>query len=158
MLTESMEDYLEMIYRIVTKQGYIRAVDLAEALELQASSITKMVQKLDEAGFIRYEKYRNISLTPLGSKYGEFLVWRDKILKEFLELLSPQTNIEEQVEGIEHYITPKTMDLIYSLIAFFQKNPQALKELKSLQEESVVPHRKTLQRLRAWKYKHSSDL
>ena len=32
-LTESMEDYLEMFYRIVKKQGYIRPVDLSEAIK-----------------------------------------------------------------------------------------------------------------------------
>ncbi|MFW6030128.1 MAG: MarR family transcriptional regulator, partial [Halanaerobiales bacterium] len=69
MLTESMEDYLEMIYRIDQEKGYIRAVDLADALNLQAPSVTKMIQKLDETGFVNYEKYRNISLTERGKKY-----------------------------------------------------------------------------------------
>ena len=68
MLTESMEDYLEMIYRIFKEKGYIRAVDLSEALQNQATSITKMIQKLDEDGFIKYEKYRNIALTTKGEK------------------------------------------------------------------------------------------
>ena len=83
MLTESMEDYLEMIYRLVKKKGYVRAVDISEAMQFQASSVTKMIQRLDEAGFIKYEKYRNIALTPMGEKYGKFLVWRDATLKGF---------------------------------------------------------------------------
>ncbi|MEJ6950532.1 transcriptional regulator MntR [Natronospora cellulosivora (SeqCode)] len=157
MLTESMEDYLEMIYRINKDKGYIKAVDLAEALNLQAPSITKMIQKLDEAGFVSYEKYRNISLTERGEKYGEFLVWRDKTLKDFLELLSDQKNADEQVEGIEHYITPKTMDLISSIITYFKNNPDQMKDLYDLQKESLVPHRNLLEELRAWEYKHEFE-
>ncbi|MFW6269590.1 MAG: transcriptional regulator MntR [Bacillota bacterium] len=154
MLTESMEDYLEMIYRIIKDKGYIRAVDLSEALDLQPSSITKMIQKLSEAGFIQYEKYRNIDLTEKGRKYGEFLVWRDRTLEEFLKLLSDQTNIEEQVEGIEHYITPETMDLISTLINYFKDNNKAVAELKAMNNMSEVPNRNYLDQLRAWKYSH----
>ena len=155
MLTESMEDYLEMIYRIVEKKGYIRAVDLAEALEVQASSITKMIQKLSRANFVQYEKYRNISLTPSGEKYGEFLIWRHRVLKDFLALLSNQNNIEEQVEGIEHYITPSTMKLINGLISYFRQSPQQLKGLKEKQKQVNVPHQDSLHKLRAWVYKHN---
>ena len=125
MLTESMEDYLEMIYRLVQEQGYVRAVDLAERLKVQSSSVTRMIQKLDEAGFISYEKYRNVALTPLGEHYGKFLVWRDATLKTFLHLLNSQTGIDEQVEGIEHYITPTTMALIRNLIQYFRTHPTA---------------------------------
>jgi Mn-dependent DtxR family transcriptional regulator len=119
MLTESMEDYLEMIYRLTQAKGYVRAVDLAEQLKVQASSVTRMVQKLHEADFVYYEKYRNIGLTPSGEHYGRFLIWRDRVLKDFLRLLDADLGIEEQVEGMEHYITPTTMSLIRNLIAFF---------------------------------------
>ncbi|MFW6238207.1 MAG: transcriptional regulator MntR [Halanaerobiales bacterium] len=155
MLTESMEDYLEMIYRIVEDRGYIRSVDLAEALDIQASSVTKMIQKLDRAGFVKYEKYRHIALTRQGEKYGEFLIWRDKKLKKFLELLSIQNNVEEQVEGIEHYITPETMCLIYSLIKFFHNNQKALQQVDRLQNTTTVPHREELDKLRARDCGHS---
>lgn len=158
MLTESMEDYLEMIYRIVEQKGYIKAVDLAESLGVQASSITKMVQKLARKNFVQYEKYRNISLTSRGRKYGEFLIWRHRRLMEFLSLLSclpGKNNIEEQVEGIEHYITPSTMNLIAGLITYFKQNSRAQKELKQKQTNINVPHMNELDSLRAWRFKHS---
>ncbi|NLN06351.1 MAG: transcriptional regulator MntR [Firmicutes bacterium] len=152
-----MEDYLEMIYRIVKEKGYIRAVDLSEALQYQASSITKMIQKLDEAGFIKYEKYRNIALTTKGEKYGSFLVWRDTTLKKFFHCLNAQTGIDEQVEGIEHYITPKTMQLIYNLILFFEKNPEALKAYHALPKDKFNDSEENLKELRAWEFRHSTD-
>lgn len=153
-----MEDYLEMMYRIVKEKGYVRAVDLSEALQFQSSSVTKMIQKLDEAGFINYEKYRNISLTPQGEKYGKFLVWRDHTLKEFLRLLNANApaHIEEQVEGMEHYITPVTMQLIDNLIKFFHNDPQGLKELHELQAENITS-RDEFSLLRAWEFRHNTD-
>src|SRR5690554_6551448 len=131
-LTESMEDYLEMIYRIIQEQGYIRPIDLSKAIQVKPSSVTRMIKKLDEAQFIVYEKYRNIALTAKGLRYGKFLVWRDETLKEFLRLLQTKVGVDEQVEGIEHYITPPTMNIIHNLILYFKTNPERLKELEEL--------------------------
>ena len=157
MLTESMEDYLEMIYRLTKAKGYIRAVDLAEQLKVQASSVTRMVQKLHEADLVYYEKYCNITLSPSGEHYGRFLIWRDRTLKEFLHLLDVDLGIEEQVEGMEHYITPATMSLIRNLIIFFTGDPQALRALRALKEYSSYPDGERLPKLRAWDFRHSTD-
>lgn len=157
MLTESMEDYLEIIYRLSESKGYVRAVDISEFLSVQASSVTRMIQKLDEAGFVKYERYRNISLTPLGTRYGRFLAWRDDTLKRFLQMLNAQVGVEEQVEGIEHYITPNTMGLIANLLTFFGSSPNSLHELASLQADSGYPMDENLRELRAWEFRHNTD-
>ncbi len=157
MLTESMEDYLETIYRLKMVKGYVRAVDLSEALNVQSSSVTRMIQKLDEGGFLVYEKYRNISLTPKGEVYGEFLVWRDATLKQFLRLLNAKVGVDEQVEGMEHYITPATMGLIRNLITFFSQNPKLLGEFHALQQVKQYPDQVDLRELRAWEFRHNQE-
>lgn len=150
MLTESMEDYLEMFYRIVERQGYIRPVDLSNAIKVKPSSVTRMIQKLDEAGFISYEKYRNISLTAKGLAYGRFLTWRDELLKDFFRLMNAGAGIDEQVEGIEHYITPATMKIFQSLITYFQAHPESLTELENMQNRSSYPEYEDFFKLRAF--------
>lgn len=156
MLTESMEDYLKMVYKLMQEKGYVRAVDLAAALQFQASSVTKMIQKLDEAGFIRYEKYRNIALTPLGEKYGRFLAWRDAKLNEFFILLNAKSGIKEQVEGIEHYITPRSMVLFDMLISFFKQHPEYLEKLRQM-EKPRDEGEDELKLLRAWDFRHVTE-
>ncbi|HBM75724.1 MAG TPA: DtxR family transcriptional regulator, partial [Clostridiaceae bacterium] len=49
-LTSSMEDYLEMIYRNSLEAGSMRINTLSELLNVRPSSTTKMVQKLTKAG------------------------------------------------------------------------------------------------------------
>lgn len=153
-LTESMEDYLEMFYRIVMNQGYIRPIDLSNAINVRPSSVTRMIQKLDEAQFIAYEKYRNISLTPTGLNYGRFLVWRDETLKKFFRLVKANARVDEQVEGIEHYITPETMGIIRNLVNFFVSQPARIQELGAIQTEAAYPDDEDLKLLRAWLFKH----
>lgn len=156
-LTESMEDYLEMLYRIVENQGYVRPIDLSTAINVKPSSVTRMLQRLDEAGFIEYTKYRNISLTPKGQRYGKFLVWRDETLKKFLHLVRAKVGVAEQVEGIEHYITPTTMGIIRNLIIFFLRNPQYIEELDALQKGSLYPDDERFPQLRAWLFRHKEE-
>lgn len=156
MLTASMEDYLEMFYRIVVKQSYIRPVDLSKAVQVRPSSVTRMIQKLDEAEFITYQKYRNIALTEKGLRYGRFLVWRDETLKEFLHLVKSNTAVAEQVEGIEHYITPPTMKIFSHLVTYFQQHPENLKELETLQIQTTYPDTEELGKLCAWLFRHDT--
>jgi Mn-dependent DtxR family transcriptional regulator len=157
MLTESMEDYLEMFYRIVDKQGYIRSVDLSAAIKVRPSSVTRMLQKLHEAGFIIYEKYRNIALTDKGLTYGRFLVWRDETLKSFLRLFGGEYGIAEQVEGIEHYITPSTMRIFQNLIFYFKEAPEKVSGIDKFQNQRIYPEGEDLVKLRAWLFRHNTD-
>jgi hypothetical protein len=62
--TPSMEDYIEQIYILIEEKGYARVSDIAEALSVHPSSVTKMVQKLDKDEYLVYEKYRGLVLTP----------------------------------------------------------------------------------------------
>lgn len=156
-LTENMEDYLEMFYRIIENQGYVRPVDLSAAVKVKASSVTRMIQKLNEGDYITYQKYRNISLTDKGYQYGRFLVWRDETLKEFLTLLKVEVGIAEQVEGIEHYITPPTMKVFKNLITHFKTNPNFLTEIDETQNQHLYPFKVDLPKLRAWLFRHSDD-
>ncbi|MGI6035102.1 MAG: transcriptional regulator MntR [Limnochordia bacterium] len=157
MLTESMEDYLEMMYRLENEKGYIRVVDLAHCLKVKPSSVTRMIQKLDEAGFLTYEKYRNIALNEAGRRVGRFLVWRDQVLKDFLRILNAPVGVDEQVEGIEHYITPPTMGLIRSLLTYFRDSPHRLRELRKIQNLPSYPDGECLDSLRCWLFRHERD-
>ena len=73
LLTASMEDYLEMIYRIHKEEGYVRMNQLAEKLNVRPSSASKTVQKLNSLGMVDYQKYGIIKLTEEG-KRSSFLL------------------------------------------------------------------------------------
>ena len=68
MATPSMEDYIEQIYLLIEEKGYARVSDIAENLNVHPSSVTKMVQKLDQEEYLIYEKYRGLILTEKGKK------------------------------------------------------------------------------------------
>ena len=57
-LSASLEDYLEMIYRIIKDCGHTRVNEIATHLHVKASSVSKMLSKLSALNLIDYEKYR----------------------------------------------------------------------------------------------------
>ncbi|REJ35080.1 MAG: transcriptional regulator MntR, partial [Bacillota bacterium] len=84
--TASMEDYLETIYELIQEKGYARVSDIAAALDLQPSSVTRMVQKLDEQNYVVYERYRGLVLTAKGEQIGRQMRRRHRTLEQFLRL------------------------------------------------------------------------
>ena len=112
-LTPSMEDYLEMAYRLGQDRGYIRMGDLAEALNVQPPSASKMVQKLAELGFFNYEKYGVVEFTDLGRETGEYLLGRHETIEKFLEVIGVKQNILKDTEQIEHNISDETYKSCY---------------------------------------------
>src|SRR5690625_4656153 len=85
--TPTMEDYIEQIYLLIDTKGYARVSDIAEALDVHPSSVTKMVQKLDKDNYVIYERNRGFVLTEKGTKIGKRLVFRHDLLEEFLEII-----------------------------------------------------------------------
>jgi Mn-dependent DtxR family transcriptional regulator len=130
-----MEDYLENIYKLINQKGYARVSDIAEALEVHPSSVTKMVQKLDRGKYLVYEKYRGLVLTPKGRKMGKRLVDRHQLLEEFLRIIGVSEElIYDDVEGIEHHLSWDSITCIEYLVQYFQQNPERIAELRALKE------------------------
>ncbi|UOR14143.1 transcriptional regulator MntR [Halobacillus amylolyticus] len=137
MPTPSMEDYIEQIYLLIKTKGYARVSSIAEILGVQPSSVTKMVQKLDQEGYLIYEKYRGIILTPFGQKTGKHLLYRHELLESLFHIIGvEEDNIYEEVEGIEHHLSPKTLDRIIDLVQFFQEDEQRIRDLQEIQRKN----------------------
>ncbi|TWT24647.1 transcriptional regulator MntR [Planomicrobium sp. CPCC 101110] len=136
MPTPSMEDHIEIIYSLIEQKGYARVSDIAEALSVLPSSVTKMVQKLDKDGYLIYERYRGLMLTPQGQKLGKRLVKRHDLLEQFLRLIGvDEERIYGDVEGIEHHLSWNSINRIADLVQVLEENPAFREELEKLKNE-----------------------
>lgn len=138
MPTSTAEDYLERIYALVEEKGYARVSDIAEALQVRPSTVTRMVQKLDEQNLLEYERYRGLSLTQEGERIGRSIHKRHKALEEFLHLLGmhDQPTVQKDVEGLEHHLSTKTLERLTQLVEFLQANDDLLERYVHFREES----------------------
>jgi len=132
-----MEDYLERIYILIEEKGYARVSDIADALEVHPSSVTKMVQKLDSQQYLVYEKYRGLILTSKGKKIGKRLVYRHDLLEEFMRIIGVnEGGIYHDVEGIEHHLSWDAIDRIGDLVQYFEEDKDRIKELRQVQKKN----------------------
>ncbi|MED1467972.1 MULTISPECIES: transcriptional regulator MntR [Bacillus] len=137
MPTPSMEDYIEQIYKLIEEKTYARVSDIAEALSVHPSSVTKMVQKLDKDGYLVYEKYRGLTLTIKGRKIGKRLVFRHALLEQMLKIIGVKDeNIYNDVEGIEHHLSWDSIDRIGDLVQFFEEDISRIDALRDIQKQN----------------------
>lgn len=133
MPTPSMEDHIEQIYLLINNKGYARVSDIAEALSVLPSSVTKMVQKLDKDGYLIYEKYRGLTLTSKGEKLGKRLVQRHELLEQFLRHIGvEEERIYQDVEGIEHHLSWNSIDRIADLVQLMEEEPEMALKLAQI--------------------------
>lgn len=117
-LSDAMEDYIEMIYRLYCKNNSVRVNDISTNLNVQPPSTTRMLKKLSDLGYVNYEKYGLITLTKKGEDIGKYLLYRHEITYNFLKIIGVKNNLLEQTEKIEHAINEETLIKIDNLIDF----------------------------------------
>ncbi len=128
-----MEDYLEIIGELVELKGYATTLDISRYMNVSAPSVTKMLQRLDENGFLEYEKYHGINLTSKGIQVAEGIRQKHGILLEFFEILGVGYETANQdAEGIEHHLNPKTIKQLRKFITFLKANPKIIDNFKNL--------------------------
>ena len=143
--SQSAEDYLERIHELIEEKGYARVVDIATSLQVKQASVTSMVQKLGELGYLNYEKYRGLVLTEKGKQIACNVQKRHATLSRFFSLfgLDPDTQ-QRDIEGIEHHLSPETVLILADLAAFFEESPGTLKQfLKSRRRDGGQADRST---------------
>jgi Mn-dependent DtxR family transcriptional regulator len=125
--SQSAEDYLERIHELIERKGYARVVDIASSLKVKQASVTNMVKKLGEAGYLKYEKYRGLVMTDQGRAVARKIQGRHETLARFFSLFGLDMETQRlDIEGIEHHLSPATLEILADLTDFFAASPDAM--------------------------------
>lgn len=133
-LSHSLEDYLEAILILETKNRVARVRDIAAHLDVQMPSVTGAVKSLKAKGLVDYEKNSFICLTDEGKKTAEEIFNKHSVLVEFLEnvLLLSHDKAVAQACNIEHVIDSETAARFSNCSAYIKKK---LEEAEGLTKE-----------------------
>ena len=126
-LSESLENYLEVILELERTQKVARAKEIAERLQIQPGSVTGALKNLSEKGYINYEPYSYITLTTKGRGWAEEITYRHRALNNFfLNVLQiDAVTAEETACRMEHAIDKKTIDRLVRFIDYIYACPRA---------------------------------
>ncbi len=112
-MQEVRETYIERIYELKQRKGYVRATDLASILNVKPSTVTEMLQKLSKEGYVHYEKYRVVDLTPKGLELAQQLEKRHQAIKKLLMYIGVSEEIADKDACIiEHIISKESIEKI----------------------------------------------
>lgn len=129
-VTQTAEDYLERIHELIETKGYARVSDIAESLGLSRPSVSNMVQRLSQRGFLVYEKYRGITLTDRGQEVARRIQCRHVILTEFFTLLGlDRAVVAKDVEGIEHHLSTESLARLELMVEYWRRHPGKLERM-----------------------------
>ena len=113
-LSESFEDYLELIYCYELKgMSDVHSNTLAKDLNVTKAAITKAMAKLVAEGYILKEAYGTITLTDKGRNTAKVVLDKHQSIREFLMNIGvSKENAEIDCCKIEHIICDETFSKI----------------------------------------------
>ena len=135
MLSPSLEDYLEEIYRFTVTEDAVRVTDISHKLNVKLPSVTKALGKLRAGGYITYQRYGMIGLTEKGRQVGCYLLERNRILQQFLMTIRADCDIGAEAEAMEHYLSKSTIDSIQDLTIFMNDHPEIYQRFTDYRRE-----------------------
>ena len=112
-MTPSKENYLKVLLELSGGEE-VRSSDVAEALGITKASVSCMMKRLRDEGYITKEKYGAVTLTEKGLNEAANVKKRYNLLKAFLvRILGVDTaTAAEDACRIEHIISPESLDKI----------------------------------------------
>ncbi len=104
MRSRSEEDYLKAIYSLCKKEESISTNDIANHLDMKASSVTDMLQKLGDKGWVNYIRYKGATLTSEGKSIALSIIRKHRLWETFLvnNLDFKWDQVHEIAEQLEH--------------------------------------------------------
>jgi len=125
-LSESMEDYLEVILNLEKANKVARTKDIAKRMGVRQGSVTGALKNLEEKGLINYKPYSFITLTPGGEKIAREVTRRHSVLSDFLlrVLQLNEQTADDTACRMEHAMDKQTIDRLVRFIEFIDNCPR----------------------------------
>lgn len=118
MASQSVEEYIEAIYRLGGGTGNVNTCDLAEQLGVAPPSVTTMLRRLSRDGLVKHIRYRGISLTPRGLEMAASMIRRHRLSERLLTdvLGVPWERVHDAACKLEHVITGELEERAYAAL------------------------------------------
>ena len=114
MALRSIEDYLKTIYYLSENGKSASTTDISRTLKISPASVTEMLKKIDEKGYITHSPYHGTRLTSTGRGIAEKIVRKHRLLERFLHdvLKIDKVNVHDQACGMEHSFSDEAAEAL----------------------------------------------
>jgi DtxR family Mn-dependent transcriptional regulator len=109
-MTQSLEDYLEVIGNLDRKNNNPRVKDIADLLNVSKPSVHTALHQLEDRGMITHEHYGAITMTQKGTiRYHEIKHRHDTLKIYLMDILGvSEENAEKDACEMEHRMSEES--------------------------------------------------
>jgi len=83
-VSPTVEEYLEVIYRLEEKKGSAKTSDLAKELNVALGTITNTIESMEKQKLVTHKPYRGVKLSAKGQKIAVDVVRRHRLSERLL--------------------------------------------------------------------------
>ncbi len=118
---ERVEEYLETIYDIQMKEKRsAKTGDIAKHLNIKPPSVTEMLTKLKEMGYVDYQPYKGAVLTREGEKIAKKIKRFHDLSLSFFKSLGIEDDVAEHLAcELEHHLNDEIASRLCELVSDF---------------------------------------
>jgi len=111
-LTEPVEDYLKAVYELELAGDAAATTTLAQRLGVAPASVSGMVRRLAEQGYVAHERYRGVRLTDRGRRAALRTLRRHRVIEAYLAtaLGYAWDRVHAEAERLEHAASDELID------------------------------------------------
>ncbi|NLC56119.1 MAG: metal-dependent transcriptional regulator [Armatimonadetes bacterium] len=125
MASESVQDYLKAVYSLGRGQENVPTSAIATYLDVAPASVTKMVKRLADEGYLRHVPYQGVALTEEGHRAALRVIRHHRLLELYLtEALGfPWDLVDAEAERLEHVISDEMESRIDAALGYPTTDP-----------------------------------
>ena len=144
MASPTEENYLKALFNLANSQGEITLSELASRLEVSLPTANSMVKSLQKSNWLKYEKYKPLTLTPEGRLLATSIIRKHRLTEMFLVdvMKFGWEEVHEVAEQIEHIHAPKFFERMDEMLGHPAVDPHGspIPDVEGkLEQQSYVP-------------------
>jgi DtxR family Mn-dependent transcriptional regulator len=123
--SRAVQDYLKTIHSLDGAERKVSPVEVAARLKVRAPSVTGMLKRLADAGWIEYEPGSGARLTAAGIAEARRVIRRHRLVELFLTrvLGLDWSEVDAEAEALEHAISPRLEQAIAAHLGEPREDP-----------------------------------
>jgi DtxR family Mn-dependent transcriptional regulator len=153
MSNKTLEDYLKALSILSSNGKAVTTNEISRHFKIAPASVTEMLKKLAEKGYIDYSPYHGSALTAKGLQIAEKVTRKHRLLEKFLYdvLRIGKDHVHAQACEMEHSLSDEAEESLCRLLKHPDKCPDDSKIIPACDlpfsncEECIMTHNKGLE-------------
>ena len=115
---KSTQDYLKAVYNLSKNGDLVSTTQISHKLDVAPASVTEMLKKLSEEGYVKYSPYHGSTLTEKGFQEAQKITRKHRLLEKFLTdvLNIGKDKVHKQACQMEHALSDEAEESLCRLL------------------------------------------